>query len=61
MSEYEAMLDGIEFGAERSWDYALDAAHDALDATAEKFGVKTDAGIMREFHAAIEALREEKK
>lgn len=23
--EWKATLDGIEFGAERSWDYALDA------------------------------------
>lgn len=28
--EYGAMLGGIEFGAERSWDYALDAALGAV-------------------------------
>ena len=28
--EYGAMLGGIEFGAERSWDYALDAAREAV-------------------------------
>ena len=28
--EYRAMLGGIEFGAERSWDYALDAALGAV-------------------------------
>lgn len=30
--EYKAMLGGIEYGAERSWDYALDAAREAVAA-----------------------------
>ena len=65
-NEYRAMLGGIEFGAERSWDYALDAARDAV-ADARKwpaylppnagdglFVVITEADALN----AIDALRE---
>ena len=66
-NEYRAMLGGIEFGAERSWDYALDAARDAV-ADARKwpaylppnagdglFVVITEADALN----AIDALREQ--
>lgn len=60
-SEYEAMLAGIEYGAERSWEYALDAVIDAISALTYGTGIGWIAGewINRnEVLAAIDALRE---
>lgn len=57
--EYRAMLGGIDFGAERSWDYALDAAREAVLAAMD-FGreARFTVDVRDDALAAIDALKE---
>lgn len=55
--EYRAMLGGIEFGAERSWDYALDAARQVVDAL-PRLDMHYSLVNAGDALAAIDALKE---